>query len=71
MPLTRLQLYISKRSFIPADGNCQFHAISDQLDYLLSYRALRTIAVDWMQAHPDQFAHGKSMYEFQLFLAGL
>ena len=58
-----------QRSFIPADGNCQFHAVADQLDHMMSYRALRAIAVEWMQRHADRFSQGMDPRAFAAYLA--
>eukprot|EP01100_Stratorugosa_tubuloviscum_P000834 TRINITY_DN1188_c0_g2_i1.p1 TRINITY_DN1188_c0_g2~~TRINITY_DN1188_c0_g2_i1.p1 ORF type:complete len:551 (+),score=196.81 TRINITY_DN1188_c0_g2_i1:139-1791(+) len=52
-----------ERRNIPGDGNCQFHAIADQLDHILSYKALRKIAVDYIKQNSSAFQHGDQSFE--------
>eukprot|EP01132_Coremiostelium_polycephalum_P003572 gene3572-4451_t len=63
----RLELYMLKNSKeIPGDGNCQMHALSDQIygDLNHSFEIRKTI-VDWLRKNKDfSFPNGATLHQF-------
>jgi hypothetical protein len=63
----RLELYqLKPKRDIPGDGNCQMHAISDQLYDTISKSAeIRKMVVDWLQKNRDwQLPNGAILHQF-------
>ncbi|EAL65031.2 OTU domain containin protein [Dictyostelium discoideum AX4] len=63
----RLELYMLKNSKeIPGDGNCQMHALSDQLYGDLSHsQEVRKTIVDWLRKNKDfQLPNGATICQF-------
>lgn len=63
----RLELYqLKPKREIPGDGNCQMHAISDQLYDTISKSAdIRKMVVDWLQKNRDwQLPNGAIFHQF-------
>jgi len=63
----RLELYqLRPKRDIPGDGNCQMHAISDQLYDTISKSAdIRKMVVDWLQKNRDsQLPNGAILHQF-------
>lgn len=63
----RLELYqLKPKRDIPGDGNCQMHAISDQLYDTISKSAdIRRMVVDWLQKNRDwQLPNGAIFHQF-------
>jgi len=63
----RLELYqLKPKRDIPGDGNCQMHAISDQLYNTIAKSAdIRKMVVDWLQKNRDwQLPNGAVLHQF-------
>ncbi|EGC37812.1 hypothetical protein DICPUDRAFT_149557 [Dictyostelium purpureum] len=63
----RLELYqLMERREIPGDGNCQMHALSDQLYGNLNHsRAIRNIIVTWLRKNRGfSLSNGATLSEF-------
>jgi hypothetical protein len=63
----RMKTYgMKEKSVIPADGNCQFHSISDQLfDSVQRSGFVRRKVIDWLLSHADwQLPNGAKMRDF-------
>ncbi|KAF2074072.1 hypothetical protein CYY_004601 [Polysphondylium violaceum] len=63
----RLELYMLKNSKeIPGDGNCQMHALSDQIyDDIGHSQEIRKTIVDWLRKNKDfQLPNGATLNQF-------